>query len=157
MTRLGKQTIKTSLSLGTICIYLTLPVTHATFTCVLRRTFSIWTSCWDSDTALLRRGDTGKSFRAGALDIITGYLAKGVWPTGTFLLTRVDTFETDTHLFGRAVFIVSATNGANTIATDLAAWALLARDAGDHAHAVTALFSNQTVIRSWGIAALASP
>ena len=81
------------------------------YMCVVTEIF-IWTSCWDSDTALLRCGDTGKSFRAGALDILAVYLA---------------------------------------------ARALPARYAGDHAHIVTALFSNQTVIRSWGIAALASP
>jgi len=62
------------------------------------------------------------------------------------LLTWVDTFETDANLVGWAVFIIPAANGANTIATDLAARALLAGDARYHAHAVTALLTHKTVI-----------
>ena len=62
------------------------------------------------------------------------------------MLTWVDTFKTDANLGGRAVFVIPATNGANTIATDLTARALLAGDARYHAHAVTALFTHKTVI-----------
>ena len=146
MAHLGTQSTQAPLSLGTIGIYLTLPVTHSTFTCVLCWAVSIRTSCRDSDTALLGSGDTSKSFWTRAANIFAGYLAQGVRSTGPFLLAGVDTLEADADLIRRAVLVVPAAEGADTVAADLGAGALLAGDAGDHAHAVAALLPYQAVI-----------
>ena len=62
------------------------------------------------------------------------------------MLTGIDTLEADADLIGRAVLVVPAPEGADTVAADLGAGALLAGDAGDHAHAVTALLPYQAVI-----------
>ena len=107
---------------------------------------SVWTSCRDSDTTLLGSWYASESFWTGAANIFPGDLAQGVRSTGSFLLAGVDTLEADANLIGGAVLVVPAAEGADTVAADLGAGALLAGDAGDHAHAVAALLAHQAVI-----------
>ena len=62
------------------------------------------------------------------------------------MLARIDTLEADADLVRRAVLVVPAAKGADTVTTHLRAGALLAGDAGDHAHVVAALLPHQAVI-----------
>ena len=146
MADLHTDVVQTLLSLCTVSINVTLPVAHATLASVLWRTVATRTPRWDSDTALLRGWDSSKSGWTGTLHILVDNLAKSVWSTSAFLRAWVDTLEADAHLVGWAVAVASAPDRADAIATNLSGGTLLAGDTGDHAHALTALLSNKTVV-----------
>lgn len=110
MANLHTDVIQTLLSFGTIGIDVTLPVAHAAFAGMLRRTSTPWAPGGDADTALLRSWDSSKSRWTGTLDILVYDLAKGIWPTSAFLGAGVDTLKADADFIGRAVAIASAAN-----------------------------------------------
>ena len=110
MANLHTNIVQTLLSFGTISIDVTLPVAHATLAGMLRRTRTPWAPGGDADTALLRSWHSSKSRWTGALDILIYDLAKGIWPTSTFLGAGVDALEADADFIGRAVAIASAPN-----------------------------------------------
>ena len=62
------------------------------------------------------------------------------------MLTRIDALEVDADLITGTVLVVSTSHTADPSTADLAGWALLGGDTGDHTHAVTALLAHQTVV-----------
>ena len=95
MTDLYTDIVQTLLSFGTISIDVTLPVAHAAFAGMLRRTSTPWAPGGDADTALLRSWYSSKSRWTGTLDILVYDLAKGIWPTSAFLGAGVDALKAD--------------------------------------------------------------
>ena len=128
---------------------------HSTSALLLGRTTFIGTTGWDPDASSLWRRHTSKSSRAFTFNILSIDAAFCIRATGSLLLAGVDALEVDADLRGWAIVIGAATNLTNSSRAYLVAGALLAGDAGNHAHAVCALLANQTVVHTTaGIPAL---
>ena len=98
VTHLGAQSVLAALTLGAICVDLTLEVTQTPSAPVIRGTPACGTQRGEPHTSLLRLWHSGKPLGTRALDILVVDLAKGIRSTGALLLARVDALEVDADL-----------------------------------------------------------